>query len=200
MPAPTSPPLPELLLPDAAAWRAWLADHHADSRGVRLVLHKLGGSVTTLTYDGALRAALCFGWIDGQVGARDAESFYQRYTPRTARSRWSARNVGLVAELDAAGLMMPAGLAAVRAAQADGRWEAAYAGPRTAAVPPDLAAALAASPAAADFFATLTSQNRYAVIYRVEEAKRAETRARRIASFVEMLERGETVHPQKGPR
>jgi uncharacterized protein YdeI (YjbR/CyaY-like superfamily) len=191
--------LPELLLPDAAAWRAWLAANHEGSAGVRLVLHKKGGSVTTLDYDQALSEALCFGWIDGTVRRRDEGSFTQRFTRRRARSAWSARNVGLVAELTSEGRMAPAGLAAVAAAQSDGRWDAAYAGPATSTVPDDLAAALAANPAAADLFARLTSQNRFAILYRVGEAKRRETRDRRIAGFVAMLERGETPHPQSAP-
>ncbi|UQX89376.1 YdeI/OmpD-associated family protein [Jatrophihabitans telluris] len=191
--------LPELLVPDGPAWRTWLSENHQQSQGVRLVLGKKGGSVTELVYDPALRHALCFGWIDGQVTTRDEGSYAQRFTPRTARSRWSARNVGLVGELTAAGLMEAAGLEAVAAARSDGRWDSAYAGSRTAVVPADLAAAIEASPAAAAFFPSLSSQNRYAILYRVEEAKRPETRARRIAAFVQMLEQGETVHPQKRP-
>lgn len=189
--------LPELLVPDAAEWRTWLDAHHADSVGVWLVLHKKGGTVTTLTYDQALDEALCVGWIDGQVGRRDAGSFRQRFTPRQARSAWSARNVGHVARLEAEGRVRPAGAAAIAAAQADGRWDRAYAGPATAVVPPDLAAAIAADPRAQAMFDVLTSGNRYAIIYRVEAVKRTDTRARRIAEFVAMLARGETVHPQK---
>jgi uncharacterized protein YdeI (YjbR/CyaY-like superfamily) len=193
----TAPTLPELLLPDAAAWRSWLAEHHADSPGVWLVLHKRGGDVTALTYDGALDEALCFGWIDGQARSRDAGSSLRRMTPRTARSRWSARNVGHVARLEAAFLMQPAGRAAVEAAQADGRWEAAYAGPATAEVPPDLAAAIAADPRAQAMFDVLTATNRFALIVRTTAPGRPETRARRVTRFVEMLARGETPHPQE---
>lgn len=189
--------LPELLVPDAAEWRTWLDVHHREPTGVWLVLHKKGGSVTTLTYDQALDEALCVGWIDGQVGRRDAGSFRQRFTPRQARSPWSARNVAHVARLEAEGRIRPAGAAAIAAAQADGRWDRAYAGPATAVVPPDLAAAVAADPRAQAMFDVLTSGNRYAIIYRVEAVKRADTRARRIAEFVAMLSRGETVHPQK---
>jgi len=192
--------LAELLVPDAAGWRDWLAEHHATSPGVWLVLTKKGGTVTALDYAAALDQALCFGWIDGQVGRRDAETMRQRFTPRRSRSAWSRRNVEHVARLTEAGLMMPAGLAAVEAARADGRWQAAYAGPASAEVPDDLAAALAASPSAQAMWGVLTSQNRYAITYRVGQAKRAETRARRIAEFVAMLERGETVHPQKAGR
>ena len=190
--------VPDLVVPDAAAWRTWLADNHADPTGVWLRLAKKGTtSPTRLVYDEALRAALCFGWIDGQVKQYDAATYRQRFTPRRARSPWSARNVGIVAELDAAGLMTPAGLAEVDRAKADGRWAAAYAGPATAKVPDDLAAALDAEPAARAMFDVLTKQNRYAVIWRVNQAKRAETRARRIEQFVAMLARGETVHPQR---
>ncbi|HTZ45494.1 MAG TPA: YdeI/OmpD-associated family protein [Jatrophihabitans sp.] len=189
--------LVELLVPDAVAWRAWLLDNHADSPGVWLVLTKKGGTVTALDYAAALDEALCFGWIDGQVGRRDDETMRQRFTPRRARSAWSKRNVEHVARLTAAGLMAEPGLAAVEAAKADGRWDAAYAGPAAAEVPDDLASALRENSSAQAMWDVLTSQNRYAITYRIGQAKRADTRARRIAEFVAMLERGETVHSQK---
>ena len=189
--------LPELLVPDAAAWRAWLTDNHASSPGVWLVLTKKGGQVTELDYAAALDEALCFGWIDGQVGRRDEGSMRQRFTPRRPRSQWSKRNVEHVARLTAEGRLTPAGQAAVDAAKADGRWQAAYAGPAANELPDDLASALAASPSAKAMWDVLTSQNRYAITYRIGQAKRAETRARRVAEFVAMLERGETVHPQR---
>lgn len=189
--------LEELLVPDAAAWRAWLEEHHADSPGVWLVLRKKGGNVTELDYDAALDEALCFGWIDGQVIKRDAGSYSQRMTRRTPKSPWSARNVGHVARLEAAGKMTDAGRAAVESAKADGRWEIAYGGQATAEVPPDLAAAIAAVPAAQAMFDVLTSVNRYALIYRTISVKQAATRERKIAGFVEMLARGETPFPQK---
>lgn len=189
--------LPELLVPDAAAWRAWLAEHHADSPGVWLVLTRKGGTLTTLTYGQAVEEALCFGWIDGQGARRDEASSLQRMTPRRARSAWSRINVERVARLEAEGRMTPAGRAAVDAAKADGRWDRAYASAATAEVPPDLAAALAADPVARAAFDRLTSTNRYAILYRVQDAKRPETRQRRIADFVAMLRRGETVHPQR---
>lgn len=188
--------LPELLVPDLQAWHAWLEGNHATEAGVRLVLHKKGGTVTELTYEAALQEALCFGWIDGQVNRRDEGSFWQRFTPRRAKSPWSASNVARVAELIADGRMRPAGQAAIDSAKADGRWDKAYAGPATAQLPSDLIAAIAANPKSQATFDTLTSQNRYALYYRVNEAKRADTRARRIANFVDMLARGETVHPQ----
>ena len=192
--------LPELLVSDAAAWRRWLVEHHADEPGVWLVLHKKGGGVTTVTYEQALDDALCFGWIDGQVGRRDEGSYRQRFTPRTKRSPWSERNRDNIARLTAEGLMAPAGLAAVEAAQFDGRWDRAYARQSEAVVPQDLADAIAASPRAQGTFDTLNAINRYALIYRLGAVKRADTRARKIITFVEMLERGETIHPQKPAR
>lgn len=189
--------LPELLLPDAAAWRAWLTEHHADVPGIWLVLTKKGGEVTALTRADALDEALCFGWIDGQARSRDAATSLQRMTPRTARSRWSQVNVGFVGRLEAEGRMTPAGRAAVDAAKADGRWDAAYAPPSTAEMPADLLAAIAANPDAQAMYDVLTKGNRFALINRLDAIKRAETRERRIASFVEMLARHETPYPQK---
>jgi uncharacterized protein YdeI (YjbR/CyaY-like superfamily) len=190
--------LPELIVADAPAWRAWLAANHEGPTGVWLVLAKKGAvGPTTLSYAQALDEALCHGWIDGQVRRRDERSFCQRFTPRRARSQWSARNVAHVQRLDEEGRMRPAGRRAVAAAQADGRWDAAYAGPRTIEVPEDLAAALASQPRAREMFALLTSQNRYSVLLRIDSAKRSDTRARRIEKFVAMLARGETVYPQR---
>ncbi|MFJ4208992.1 YdeI family protein [Paenarthrobacter sp. NPDC089675] len=189
--------LAELIVKDADEWREWLSQHASDSRGVWLVLHKKGGNVTELDYDAALDEALCFGWIDGQVKKRDAESYFQRMTPRGPKSIWSARNVGHVARLDEAGKMTAAGWAAVDAAKADGRWEAAYAGPATIDVPADLAAAIAAVPEAQAMFEVLTSQNRFAPIHRTNLVKRAETREKKIAGFVEMLARHEAPYPQR---
>jgi uncharacterized protein YdeI (YjbR/CyaY-like superfamily) len=189
---------PELVVANAAAWRAWLCEHHGEPTGVWLVLARKGTTEpTSLSYDQALDEALCHGWIDGQVRRRDEGTFRQRFTPRRARSPWSARNVDNVARLTAEGLMHPAGVAEVERARADGRWDAAYAGPATAEVPADLADALAAHPRAQAMFAILTSQNRYAIVYRLGQLKRPESRARRLAEFVAMLERGETVHPQQ---
>ncbi|MDX6520036.1 MAG: hypothetical protein QOF08_641 [Gaiellales bacterium] len=189
--------LPHLTLADAAAWRAWL-DRHGDSPGVWLVVAKKSTvTPTSLTYDQALDEALCHGWIDGQRLRGDEATYLQRFTPRRARSGWSNRNVGIVERLIDAGRMRPAGIAEVERAKADGRWEAAYAGQRSIEVPPDLAAALAAEPRARAMFEVLTSQNRYAILYRIDRAKRADTRQRRIEQFVAMLARGETVYPQK---
>jgi uncharacterized protein YdeI (YjbR/CyaY-like superfamily) len=190
--------LPELIVEDASAWGAWLARRHATSDGVWLGLAKRGGDPRTrLTYQEALEEALCYGWIDGQVRRHDADSYRQRFTPRRKRSAWSKRNVELAQRLTGAGRMQPAGQAAIDQARSDGRWDAAYAGSATIEVPDDLAAALAAKPQAAAMFALLTSQNRYAILYRLATAKRAETRARRLTQFVEMLARGETIYPQR---
>jgi uncharacterized protein YdeI (YjbR/CyaY-like superfamily) len=162
-----------------------------------LVLAKKGtASPTSLTYDQALEEAICFGWIDGQVRRRDERTYLQGFTPRRPRSRWSKRNTTLAERLTSEGRMQASGIAEVERATADGRWEAAYAGPATARVPDDLAAALAAEPEAKTMFGRLTSQNRYAILHRIEAVKRPETRARKIAEFVAMLARGETVHPQ----
>ena len=190
--------LPELTVVDVAAWQEWLRRESEGATGVWLVLAKKGTTrPTSLTYDEALEEALCHGWIDGQLGRRDDATYRQRFTPRRPRSPWSRRNVGLVARLEGEGRMQPAGAAEVDRAKADGRWDGAYAGQATIETPADLAAALDAAPSAQAMFAILTSQNRYAILYRLDNAKRPETRARRIEQFVAMLARGETLHPQK---
>jgi uncharacterized protein YdeI (YjbR/CyaY-like superfamily) len=178
----------------ADEWRAWLDAHHAASDGVWLEFAKKGSGETTVGYDEALDAALAYGWIDSQVRRLDERFYLQRFTPRRARSPWSKRNRELAEAMIAAGRMHPAGLAEVERAKADGRWERAYDSPANASVPDDLQAALDASPKAAAFFATLSAQNRYAITYRLQDARKPETRARRLATFVEMLERGETLH------
>jgi len=188
--------LAELLVAEADDWRAWLVDNHRVSPGVWLVLTKKGGRITTLTYPSALDEALCFGWIDGQVARRDEGSLRRRFTPRRSKSVWSRRNVEHVARLTAVGKMTPAGQAAVDEAKADGRWEAAYPGAAEAKVPDDWSDALAANPRAIAMWEILTSQNRYAITYRIGQAKRSETRAKRLAEFLAMLARGETIHPQ----
>jgi len=187
----------ELLLPDAAAWRSWLVENHATVPAVWLVLTKKGGTITALDYAAALDEALCFGWIDGQVRRRDEQTTFQRWTPRGPRSRWSAINVGKIERLEAAGRMHPAGRAAVEAARADGRWEAAYAGSATAEMPPELLAAIAANPAAQATYDALTSQNRYALYHRLTALKTPAARQRRIDDYVAMLARGETIYPQR---
>lgn len=189
---------PELLLPDAAAWRAWLDEHAETGSPVFLVLAKKGTTApTSLTYAQALDEALCHGWIDGQARRRDDATMCQRYTPRGPRSMWSARNVGYIARLESEGRMAPRGRAEVEKAKADGRWEVAYAGPAAIEVPADFAAAIAAVPRAQSMFEVLTSQNRFALLHRLGQLKTAAARDRRVVQYVEMLARGETVYPQK---
>ncbi|MFH8259759.1 YdeI family protein [Streptomyces roseolus] len=179
----------------AEAFEAWLAEHHAVRPGIWLKIRKKAPGVVALDYAQALDVALCYGWIDGQKAKFDEEWWLQRFTPRTRTSRWSKINRDKVAALIAQGRMRPPGQAEIDRAKADGRWEAAYDSPRAATVPDDLAAALAAEPAAAAFFETLDRQNRFAVLYRIQDAKRAETRARRIEKYVAMLAKGEKPHP-----
>jgi uncharacterized protein YdeI (YjbR/CyaY-like superfamily) len=189
---------PELIVADSEALREWLTVHGETSTGVWLVLAKKGTTEpTTLTYDQALDEALCQGWIDGQLRRRDEGTYSLRFTPRRARSLWSARNVGHVSRLIRQGRMRPAGLSKVERAKADGRWDAAYSGQATIDVPADLDAALTVTPAAREMFEILTGGNRYAILYQVSSAKRADTRARRIEQYVAMLARGETPYPQK---
>jgi uncharacterized protein YdeI (YjbR/CyaY-like superfamily) len=177
------------------AFQAWLGDHHADSPGIWLKLRKKSPGVVALDYAQALDVALCYGWIDGQKGRFDDQWWLQRFTPRKPRSKWSKINRDKVATLIEQGRMRPSGQAEVDHAKADGRWEAAYDGAKNATVPDDLAAALTADPAAAAFFETLDRQNRYAILYRIQDAKKAETRTRRIEKYVAMLAKGEKLHP-----
>lgn len=179
----------------AEAFQAWLGENHAVSPGIWLKLRKKGPGITALDYPQALDVALCYGWIDGQKSKFDDEWWLQRFTPRTSRSKWSKVNRDKVAVLVEQGRMRPPGQAEVDRAKADGRWEAAYAGAKTATVPDDLAAALTADPAAAKSFETLDRQNRYAILYRIQDAKKPETRARRIEKYVAMLAKGEKLHP-----
>jgi uncharacterized protein YdeI (YjbR/CyaY-like superfamily) len=186
--------LPTLQFEDAAAWQRWLREHGESSEGVWLKIAKKASGKRTVSQAGALEVALCFGWIDGQV-ARFDESFYlQRFTRRGPRSRWSQINRENVKELIAKGRMQPAGVRQVEAAKADGRWEAAYEPQSRATVPEDLQRALDEHPKAKAFFETLRGSNRYAFIYRVNDAKRPETRARRIEKFVAMLAEGKTFY------
>jgi uncharacterized protein YdeI (YjbR/CyaY-like superfamily) len=185
---------PVLRLSDTGAWRAWLEENHAIASGVQLALAK--GRATGITYAQALDEALCFGWIDGRKQGLSDTEWLQTFTPRRARSIWSKRNREHVERLEQSGRMTDAGRAEVARARADGRWDAAYAGPKDAVVPAELAEALAASPRASATFDTLSSQNRFAILFRLGNAKRPETRARKIAEYVAMLERGETIHPQ----
>jgi len=189
---------PELFVPDTTAWRRWLDQHHTQPDGVWLVLAKKGTTdPTSLSYDRALEEALCYGWIDGQAGRRDEATYKQRFTPRRRRSPWSKRNVDRAERLLAEGRMHPAGIAEMERAKADGRWEDAYGGSAEIEVPSELVAALAANPKARAMFENLSRQNRYAILYRLKTAKRADTRAWRLEQFVAMLARGETIYPQK---
>jgi len=190
--------LPEhdpVAFPTADAWRSWLADHHASTSGLWLKIAKKGADEGTLTYAEALDEALCFGWIDAQTRGLDDGYWLKRFTPRKRGSRWSRINTQKAEALIAAGRMRPAGLAEVESAKADGRWVSAYAGPGSITVPDDLTAALDANPAAAEFFATLNSINRYAILYRIGTVKRPETRARKIAQYVQMLADHQMLHP-----
>jgi len=192
---PSDPAEPVLAFASRAEWEAWLAEHHANSRGVWLAIAKKGSGIASVSYAEALDGALAYGWIDGRKEALDGERWLQRFTPRAARSRWSKINREKAEALVARGEMRPAGLAEVERAKADGRWDAAYDGQRRAAVPDDLQKALDANPAARAFFAALDSANRYAILYRIHDAKKPETRARRIEKLVAMLAEGKKIHP-----
>jgi uncharacterized protein YdeI (YjbR/CyaY-like superfamily) len=186
--------LPVLPFASAEAWEAWLAEHQ-DDPGVWIKIAKKASGIATVTHAEALDVALCHGWIDGQRRSLDETWFLQRFTPRRARSKWSQVNCAKIADLTAAGRMRERGVAEVERAKADGRWDAAYEAPSKATVPPDLQRALDANPAAREFFATLKGQNRYSILYRIQDAKRPETRARRIETFVAMLAERKTIYP-----
>lgn len=190
--------IPELIVTDVTRWRAWLDDNESASDGVRLVLAKKGTTTpTVLTYAEALDEALCSGWIDGRRQSRDATTFWQHFTPRRSRSLWSTRNVDIVARLSGEGRMRPRGTEEIAKAQADGRWDRAYAGPATIEVPPDLRAALDAAPAASRAFDALNKTQRYSVLHPVVTAATDAVRAARIARHIERLEalgtEGETI-------
>jgi uncharacterized protein YdeI (YjbR/CyaY-like superfamily) len=191
-------PLPSKRFADAAAWQAWLQKHHTDSAGLWLEFAKKDPQNPSLTHAQALETALCYGWIDGQTASSAAGWWRQRFTPRSARSKWSQINCAAVERLKSQGRLSPFGLAQMQAAQRDGRWKAAYAPQRTINVPPDLRSALVASPAARKFFQALDSKNRYAILYRLQDARKPETRRRRLEKFVQMLEVGKTLHERPG--
>jgi uncharacterized protein YdeI (YjbR/CyaY-like superfamily) len=176
-------------------WAEWLERGHDSSSGVWLAIARKDAGAESVSYADALDVALCYGWIDGRKDRLDERTWLQRFTPRRTRSRWSKRNRGLAEELIARGEMAPAGMREIERARADGRWDAAYDSHSTATVPPDLLAALEHDEAAREFFATLDSNNRYAILYRIQEARRPETRSRRIAKYVAMLSAGEKIHP-----
>ncbi|XLZ68796.1 YdeI/OmpD-associated family protein [Massilia sp. SR12] len=190
--------LKQQLFADGKAWWTWLQQQHAASPGVWMKIAKKGAPESSVQYPEALDAALCFGWIDGQKKSIDEHYWLQKFTPRAKRSIWSKINREKVRVLAEQGRLQPAGLAEVERARQDGRWDAAYESASVAEVPPDLQAALAANAEARANFAKLSAQNRYAILFRTHQAKRAETRARRIAEFVAMLARGAAIHPQDG--
>ncbi|MFY0571643.1 YdeI/OmpD-associated family protein [Archangium lansingense] len=187
--------IPTIAFSQPSDWADWLASNHASSRGLWLKLAKKASGVASVTYPEALEVALAWGWIDGQKASHDDSAWLQKFTPRGPKSIWSKINREKALALIEAGKMKPPGLEQVERAKQDGRWEAAYDSPSRAAVPEDLSAALAANPRAAAFFATLNSANRYAVLFRIHTAKKAETRTKRITQFVEMLARHEKLHP-----
>lgn len=189
--------LPMKLFKTPAAWEKWLEANHVKSAGIWMQIAKKDSGLTSVNYQEALDVALCYGWIDGQKRPLDDRTWLQRFTPRGPRSVWSKINTGKADALISSGRMRAAGLAAITVAKADGRWESAYQSWSTSDIPPDLQAALDAKPNAKAFFETLRGPNRYAIIYRVQTAKKPETRARRIADFVQMLERKETIHGQE---
>lgn len=193
--AASSPLTPILECNQHEEWAQWLGANHAASSGVWLSLPKKIAGVTALTYDEALEEALCYGWIDSQKRSHNATRWLQRFSPRKPRSIWSKANREKIEALTRAGRMHPAGLVAVEQARQNGRWDAAYDAQGSAAVPDDLQAALKRKPRAAKFFASLDSRNRYAILHRLQTVRKAETRERRLADFVAMLERGETIYP-----
>lgn len=189
--------LPVLAFRTAAAFRNWLARQPVDSPGVWLKLAKKASGIQSISKKEAIDAALCDGWIDGQLNKFDADHWLVRFTPRRARSKWSEVNRTRAKELTAENKMTARGLSEVERAKADGRWDAAYAPQSTAAIPDDLKRALNTNKAAAAFFADLDSHNRYAILHRIQDAKKPETRAARIQKYVAMLGKGETLYPRK---
>jgi uncharacterized protein YdeI (YjbR/CyaY-like superfamily) len=196
----SAPDLPIRSFSSAADWSAWLDAEHAISGGCWLKIAKKSAAEPTVSYAEALEVALCFGWIDGQKRSFDEDHWLQRFTPRKPGSRWSKINAAKADALMAAGRMRPAGQREVDAARTDGRWDAAYEGQRASTVPDDLRQALAANPAAAEFFNMISSVNRYAIVYRIGSVKRAETRARKVAQYVQMLAEHKTIHPDLAAR
>jgi uncharacterized protein YdeI (YjbR/CyaY-like superfamily) len=193
----TAKDLPVLSFATARAWSEWLATHHASSRGLWLKIAKKGAGSASVTYSEAIDGALAWGWIDGQKGRFNDVWWLQRFTPRTAKSPWSKINRAKAETLIAAGTMEAPGLAEVERAKRDGRWERAYDGARSSSVPADLVAAFARNARARAFFETLDGTNRYAILYRVQTAKKPETRAERITRFVALCARHETIHPRR---
>ena len=191
----TAADLPIIPFASREAWAAWLEEQHATSDGFWLKFAKKGSGLDTVTYAEAVEVALCYGWIDGQVRKLDEDHYLQRFTPRRARSRWSKINRQKATELIERGEMKPAGLREVERAKADGRWDAAYDAPSTATVPEDLRRELEKNEPAREFFETLDGRNRYAILYQIQDARRPETRARRIEKYVAMLGEGKKIYP-----
>ena len=179
----------------AADFERWLGKHHATASCIWVKYAKKKSGIPSIDWNQAVDVALCYGWIDGQAKSLDETHSLQRFTPRRSRSKWSKLNRERVARLTREDRMRPAGLAEVERAKSDGRWDAAYDSPANATVPDDLAKALAGSAKAKKFFESLSSANRFAILYRLQEAKKPETRARRLAKFVEMLKKGEKLNP-----
>jgi uncharacterized protein YdeI (YjbR/CyaY-like superfamily) len=195
MPSPSTEASPARLFTSKREWAAWLEKNHAASSGLWLRTAKKGAPLKSVSYQEALEVALCYGWIDGQKRPENDQTWLQRFCPRSARSVWSKINREKALALIASGEMKPAGLAAIEDARKNGRWESAYDSPGNATVPADLQAALDASPKAAAFFKTLNRANSYAILWRIQTVKKAETRARKIEQLVAMLERHEKLHP-----
>src|SRR5690349_13579292 len=186
--------LPILPFESQKKWETWLAKEHDKSAGIWLKIAKKAAGISTVTYDEALEVALCYGWIDGQKGSFDEKYFLQKFTPRRPKSIWSKINVEKVSKLIKSGKMKPAGLKAIEAAKKDGRWDKAYDSQKNATVPKDFQTALDKNKKAKAFFATLNSVNRYAILFRIHNAKKEETRTKRIQQFIEMLERNEKIY------
>jgi uncharacterized protein YdeI (YjbR/CyaY-like superfamily) len=191
---------PIRLFATASAWESWLAKNHRTSAGMWLRLAKKGSDLRSVTYAEALEIALCYGWIDGQKRGESDQAWLQRFLPRSGKSIWSKINRDKALALIASKRMKAAGQEAIDAAKKNGMWDSAYDSPKSAQVPEDFQAALNTSPRARDFFRALDSANRYAVLFRLQTAKKAETRARKIREFAEMLERGERIHEPRRAR
>ena len=189
------PDLPIVSFASRDAWETWLEERHATSEGLWIKFAKKGSGIESVTYDQAVEVSLCYGWIDGQARKLDEDYYLQRFTPRRPRSKWSKVNRQKAMDLVKRGKMKAAGLREVERAKADGRWDAAYDAPSSATVPDDLRRELEKNEKAREFFATLNSANRYAILHRIQDAKKPETRARRIEKYVAMLREGKRIYP-----
>ena len=189
------PDLPIIAFASSNAWETWLEKHHATANGLWLKIAKKGSGIDTVSYAEALDVALCYGWIDGQKASFDDHHWLQRFTPRRPRSKWSKVNRVKATELIKRGEMKPAGLREVERATQDGRWDAAYDAQSTATVPDDLRREFDKNVVAQKFFSTLDSRNRYAILYQIQDAKKPETRARRIEKYVAMLNEHKKIYP-----